>query len=516
MTTPLTQIPANMQPPYIEQKTFVSNGKGQTWSGESTQVFSPIYIDGKPQLLGSQPMFDEAQSLQVLDAAVKAYAGGDGAWPKMPVVERIHYMNLFISNMTKKREQVVNSLMWEIAKPRKDSEKEFDRTIEYMKKTMESLEELSRSYSLQSHEGVMSRDGRSPFGVTFSVAPFNYPLNETYTTLIPALLMGNTVVLKPAKNGALLHEPLLDAYAQSFPPGVVNTLYGDGFKVIPPIMKSGKVDVLAFIGSNGASNAIQKMHPDPNKLTSILGLGAKNIGIVLPTSNLEEAASEVVAGSLSFNGQRCTALKQLFIHSAVYDEFMSLYVPKVQNLVKGMPWTPNVSITPLLDMNQVKRMDDYVKDALNKGAQLVCGGDWENTLYSPAVLANVDKSMLVYNEEQFGPVVPVTKFSRLAEPIEYATQSPLGQQASVFGYDPIAVSALVDGLKDKVSRINLNAQCQRGPDVYAFTGKKASAKGVLSIRDALLAFSLPNMVAAKDNARNRELYAELKKHSQFF
>jgi acyl-CoA reductase-like NAD-dependent aldehyde dehydrogenase len=146
------------------------------------------------------------------------------------------------------------------------------------------------------------------------MGPFNYPMNETFTTLIPALIMGNTAVFKPPKLGTLLFYPMLEAFRDAFPPGVVNTVYGPGDEVIPPIMESGKVDVLAFIGSSKVADKLKKYHPKTNRLRGVLGLDAKNAAIILPDADLELTVQECLLGTLSFNGQRCTALKMLLVH----------------------------------------------------------------------------------------------------------------------------------------------------------------------------------------------------------
>ena len=120
-----------------------------------------------------------------------------------------------------------------------------------MKSTAQALKELDRvSSRFVIEQGIIGQIRRAPLGVSLCMGPFNYPLNETFATLIPALIMGNTVIFKPPKHGVLLYRPLLEAFRDSFPKGVVNILYGHGQKVIPPLMQSGKIDVLAFIGTS--------------------------------------------------------------------------------------------------------------------------------------------------------------------------------------------------------------------------------------------------------------------------
>ena len=134
--------------------------------------------------------------------------------------------------------------------------------------------------------------------------------------------MGNTVIFKPAKHGVLCISPLLEAFRSSFPKGVINIVYGRGREVASPIMKSGKIDVLALIGNSKSEIALQDQHPNKNRLRLILGLEAKNPAIILSDANMDLTVSECITGSLSFNGQRCTALKIFFVQRSVADAFV--------------------------------------------------------------------------------------------------------------------------------------------------------------------------------------------------
>ena len=162
-----------------------------------------------PKTIGSYPLLDEEHSLEALESACAAYDQGRGEWPTMPVEQRIGHVESFACRMQEQRDQVVNLLMWEIAKTLPDAEKEFDRTLEYIRDTIDALKDLDRvSSRFTIEQGVIAQIRRAPLGVVLCMGPFNYPLNETFTTLIPALIMGNSVIFKPPKLGVLLHQPL--------------------------------------------------------------------------------------------------------------------------------------------------------------------------------------------------------------------------------------------------------------------------------------------------------------------
>ncbi|MCQ2998872.1 NADP-dependent glyceraldehyde-3-phosphate dehydrogenase [Pseudomonas syringae] len=513
----LEQIPELYRPEKaIEQREYLVNGTLQLWQGPLAPVRSPVCLsaaDGiQSVILGSTPLLDSATAMTALEAAVQAYDRGQGAWPTMRVVERIQHVEAFLKRMREQREAVVKLLMWEIGKNLKDSEKEFDRTCDYIVDTINALKELDRRSSrFELEQDTLGQIRRVPLGVTLCMGPYNYPLNETFTTLIPALIMGNTVVFKPAKFGVLLIRPLLEAFRDSFPPGVINVIYGSGRETVSALMASGKIDVFAFIGTNKAASDLKKLHPKPHRLRAALGLDAKNPGIVLPDVDLDNAVNESITGSLSFNGQRCTALKILFVHESLVDSFLEKFQQKLAQLKAGMPWEPGVSLTPLPEPGKTDYLKGLLDDAVSKGARVVNegGGEVNETFFYPAVLYPVTSAMRVYYEEQFGPVVPVVPYRDIESVIDYVLDSDFGQQLSIFGNDSAQVGRLVDAFANQVGRININAQCQRGPDQFPFNGRKNSAEGTLSVHDALRVFSIRTLVATKFQDTNKALISDI-------
>lgn len=501
---------------YLEQREYLIDGKMVTWQGDMSPVASPVCVregnESKQKIIGSTPLLTSKEALAALDAAVRAYDLGHGVWPMMSVAERIQHVELFLSKMREKRQEVVNLLMWEIGKTLKDTEKEFDRTCDYIVDTINSLKQLDRNSSGFVHEqGIMAQIRRVPLGVALCMGPYNYPLNETFSTLFPALIMGNTVVFKPAKYGVLLIRPLLEAFQQSFPAGVINIIYGRGRETVGSLMETGKVDVFAFIGTNKGANELKKLHPKPHRLKAILGLDAKNPAIVLPDADIDNAVSECVLGSLSFNGQRCTALKILFVHKSIVDEFIQKLSAEIAKLKIGMPWEAGVSLTPLPEPGKTNYLTGLVEDAKQHGANIMNehGGETSATFFYPAVLYPVNNKMKVYYEEQFGPVVPIVPFDSDEDAIDYVVNSNFGQQLSIFGKDSKAIARLIDLFSSQVGRINLNTQCQRGPDLFPFNGRKDSAEGTLSVSDALRVFSIRTLVATKSSEPNKKIISDI-------
>lgn len=515
MNTLIAEIPETYRiTSQLNQNTYLVNGELKTWNGETADIYSTISSTSTyaPTLLGSVPNLGKTEALEALESACKAFDKGKGLWPTMKVADRIACMEKFVEQMKTKRAEVVKLLMWEIGKNLPDSEKEFDRTVEYIYDTIEEYKQIDRdSAKFHKHSGVYAHIRRGPLGVVLCLGPYNYPLNETFALLIPALMMGNTTIFKPAKFGVLLISPLLEAFQNSFPKGVVNIVYGRGRVLATPIMQSGKVDVLALIGNSKSANALQSNHPKSNRLRLVLGLEAKNPAIVLPDADLDLTIEECIAGTLSFNGQRCTALKVLYVHEDIVDEFNARFSKRVDEMRFGNPWDKGAKLTPLPEPDKPAYIQELIDDAVNLGATVLNekGGETNENYIFPAVLYPVTKDMRVYKEEQFGPVIPVVPFKDIEQPLNDMAESNYGQQVSLFGRDIKALSPLIDTLVNLVCRVNLNSSCQRGPDVYPFTGRKDSAFSTLSVHDALRSFSIRTFVASKDNNYNNAILNEL-------
>lgn len=518
---PESTIPIKFNlPEVLHQREYLCDGEMRQWRGEVSEVYSPVCIpDEKGNLvrkfIGTYPVCTEKEAMDALDAAVSAYDNGRGEWPTMSVDDRIKCLQKFVFKMSEQRALVINLIMWEIGKSHTDATKEFDRTVDYINATIDALKDIDRQSSrFEIEEGVVAQTRRSPIGVVLCMGPFNYPLNETFTTLIPAIIMGNTLLFKPPKHGTLLHYPLLKAFQESFPRGVVNTIYGRGATITPGLMQTGKINVLAFIGSSKVANDLKKRHPKINRLRAVLSLDAKNAAIITKHADIALSVNETVLGALSFNGQRCTAIKIVFVHKDIVNEFLEQLSEAVAKLKFGMPWEPGVSLTPLPEPGKPEYLRACIEDAQKYGGEVINENGGKNiaSFVYPAIVYPVNEKMKLYREEQFGPIIPVISFDSIEEPIQYQIDSPHGMQVSIFSNNAEEIASLIDPFVNLVSRVNINSQCQRGPDKFPFTGRKDSAEGTLSVVDALRSFSIRSLVATKMNDTNKKLINEIVNH----
>lgn len=509
-------------------------------------------------IIGKLPQMSKEQTLAVLKDAEEAWDGGSGTWPQMPFRERLDAIEQLIQDLeTNQREKMVQVLMWEIGKNRKDAESEFDRTMAFGRQVMQVIRginvddesEANEDYddefggSWKSIGSTMAFVRRAAVGIVLCLGPMNYPLNETYATLIPALLMGNVVLMKVPTVGGLVHLLTMEAFQKALPPGAMNFVSGRGRETMPVLMETGKVDALAFIGGSGAADSLIKQHPYPHRLKIFLQLEAKNMGIFLPdlfrkesekSDELSKAVDQSVLGALSFNGQRCTSLKLFFIPKGHGADFSKLIADRIDNMHVGLPWqTWGESqtdgrktfshFTPLPNKKRTDLMKRLIDDALSKGAKIVNkkGGDIiggsESTLMVPAVLYPVTPEMDIYYEEQFGPIVPITEYEDLDTVLAYGQHGQYGQQVSIFVSEEETKTAakLLDRFSTVFGKININSQCARSPDTLPFSGRRSSAMGVMSVKDALREFSIPTVVAYKDSEVNTRIIQEIESDSTF-
>ncbi len=510
-------IPADMLEDIpVDSNDYLDNGKVMRWNGPFREVHSPLLTCSASGLLrrtiGQVPSMDERASMNALSCARDVFSNGKGRWPSLPLGERIERFGAFLARMEEVREKIVRLLQWEIGKTRHDAGEEFDRAVSYARECFEELREMrGRSEALIADNGVTGRLVRVPKGVTLVMGPFNYPLFETMTAFAPAMLTGNTVIIKPPRLGCLFFQHLLKPFQDNFPAGSINVVCGEGKNVIPPILASGMVDVFYFIGTSPVATYLRGLHPKPHRLKCILGLEAKNPAIVLPDADLDITVRECAMGALTFNGQRCAALKIFFVHRSIANEFNERLKDAIAGLRYGMPWEKDVFLTPLAEVNRTQYLSGLVDDALSLGAQVINdgGADASGTFFYPAILYPAAQDMRVCREEQFGPVIPVVPYDDLEEPVRYVMGSNYGQQASIFGRDKATLSGLISHLVHHVSRVNVNCQCQRSPDTIPFTGRKDSAEGSLSITEAMSAFTVPAFIATKNGKGDVDIIEEM-------
>ncbi|WP_342258935.1 NADP-dependent glyceraldehyde-3-phosphate dehydrogenase [Spiroplasma endosymbiont of Dioctria linearis] len=408
-------------------------------------------------------------------------------WEETKLLERISILKKFRDLIDQNKQEISKIISEEIAKNLKESLAEVVRTIEIIDYTFEEAKRIEPSaftgegMGAQNKLGIFSRVAK---GVVLAISPFNYPFNLALAKIIPALVMGNTVVFKPATAGSLVGTFLSKLVIESnLPKGIFNIVTGRGREIGDIITSNPEIDMISFTGSVGVGNQIRK---NGSTTDLVLELGGKDPALVLDDLQLDKYCEEIINGAFGYSGQRCTAVKRVLVSNKIADKLVPLLKTKLESLSVGMP-KDNAFITPVIDEKSADFIQTLIDDAKQKGAKIITGDKRTKNLMWPTLIDKVSLDMKVAWEEPFGPVLPIIRIDSIEEMIEVSNKSQFGLQASIFCQD--ISKAISTAKKIKTGTVNINSRPQRGPDSFPFLGIKDSGEGVQGIRESLLSMT---------------------------
>lgn len=453
--------------------TLLNNEWVESGSGETIKIYSP----DDHALTGEVP----ALSQDEVDNAIRSTAAVQENWEAAEGHERSQLLHRWADELEKMTGEIGLMIHKEVGKTLSSAEGEVKRTAELIRHTAEE--------GLRTHGSFIQGDAfpgaskstkamvqKVPHGVVLAVSPFNYPVNLAASKIAPALITGNTVVFKPATQGAVSGLLMVEALVKAgLPEGVLNVVTGRGSVIGDFAVTHPKVDMITFTGGTETGKHIAGK---ASMIPVVLELGGKDPAIVLEDADLDKAAKEIVSGAFSYSGQRCTAIKRVMVMDNVADELLQ----KVQELVKGLKVgksSEDASVTPMIDQKSAEYVLSLIDDARNKGAVIVEEGLQEKNLLGPTLLDHVTEDMEVAWEEQFGPVLPFMRIANELEAVDLEKRNAYGLQASIFTKNLENAFAIADKLN--VGTVQVNGKTSRGPDHFPFLGVKNSGQGVQGI-----------------------------------
>ncbi|MFQ9509434.1 MAG: NADP-dependent glyceraldehyde-3-phosphate dehydrogenase [Lachnospiraceae bacterium] len=459
------------------------------WVSSKRNQFIAIYSPLNEALLGSVPAMATEEVDQTIAAAKKAQK----EWRLKTVNERADVLykaaDLFVEHV----EEIAHLLMLEIGKDMKSAHSEILRTADFIRFTADSGKNISgESIPGDSFPGFknnkVSMVKREPLGVVLAISPFNYPVNLAASKIAPALVIGNSVVLKPATQGSLSGLYLARIFQMAgVPAGVLNTVTGKGSEIGDYITTHKDIDFINFTGSTEVGRRISKI---TEMVPLLMELGGKDAAIVLEDADLEMTANQIVAGAYSYSGQRCTAVKRIIVMERVADQLVEKVKDKIAKLKVGNPLEhESLDVVPLISTKAADFVCELIEDAKEKGAKLVVGGKREGNLIEPTLFDFVTPQMRLAWEEPFGPVVPVIRVKSKEEAIAIANASEYGLQSSVFTQNINDAFYIADQLE--VGTVQVNNKTERGPDHFPFLGVKSSGMGTQGIKYSIESMSRP-------------------------
>lgn len=450
-------------------------------------VFSPVD--------GSEVGKLSAMTVQEIDQAVAAAKAAQKAWAGYPVYQKAQLMYQAASKLEERSEAIAECLVMEIAKDRKSAISEIKRSADLLRYTADVGKSLQGEAIFGDSFPGGSRDKMScvtrvPVGTVLAISPFNYPVNLAISKIGPALMGGNSVILKPATQGAISALLMVEAMQDAgLPAGVLNTVTGLGSEIGDYIVSHRDIDFVNFTGSTEVGQHISAL---TTMTPVIMELGGKDAAIVLDDADLDFAADNIVEGAYSYSGQRCTAVKRILVIESVADELVKRLETRISNLRTGDPREADVTVTPLVSKKSADFVAELVRDALEKGARLVIGGGRSGNLLEPTLLDCVTPEMNVAWVEPFGPVLPVIRVKTVEEAIEIANRSEYGLQSSVFTNNLNKAFDIAAQLE--VGTVQINNKPERGPDNFPFLGVKNSGMGTQGVRYSIEAMTRPKAV----------------------
>jgi glyceraldehyde-3-phosphate dehydrogenase [NAD(P)+] len=435
---------------------------------ERIEVRSPI--DG--HIIATVPSASRSEA----DRAAEAAYANRNSIRVIPAVKKIeifqHTRELLLQNI----ELFVATLALEAGKPRGNAEGEVKATAERLKLTPEEYgkirgEHIPGDWSDET-VGTDADVLREPLGVILAISPFNYPLYITATKVIPALLAGNSVVVKTSSKDPLsflMFARLLEL--AGVPAASLNVITGRG-PIGEYLGANEKISMLTFTGSTEIGRTLAKV---AGLKRLHMELGGKGCAIILRDANLDLAASETVKGSLSYSGQRCDAISRVLVELEIADTFVEKVLTEVAAYKMGDPRDSTVTLGPLIDHNAVRRVHELVTDAVDRGAKLLTGGKYEGNYYQPTVLDAVPMNAKIMWEETFGPVIPIGRVKDVDEAIQLANKSRFGLDSCVFTNDINLARKVAKRLDE--GEVTINAAPRHGVGYYPFGGNKDSGIG---------------------------------------
>ena len=406
-------------------------------------------------LVGELDISTPTDIKRAVDNARRAFGG----WRNTSIDERIGYIRKYRDKISENKEEIARLATLEMGKPIKQSREDVDFELGFIDYYIENGAKNLADETVFSEGNENYRVVFEPYGVAAVIAPWNFPLSMANSGVLPALIVGNTVVFKPSEYTSMSQKQAIELlWEAGIPEGVVNFIIGDG--EVGRALIDSQIDFVWFTGSTKTGQEIYKKCGE-KFIKAVCELGGSSAGIVFADAKLEVTLENIFWSRFLNCGQVCSAVKRLFVEKSVYDDILQKYISRLKKARMGSPMEEGVDIGPLVSKKQLEKLEEQVKDALAKGAKVEVGGRRpegkefaRGNYYEPTILTGVNFDMKVMNEEVFGPVLPVMSFETEAEVIEMANRTPYGLTTEVYTSDMLRGERLARAIESGVVAVN--------------------------------------------------------------
>jgi acyl-CoA reductase-like NAD-dependent aldehyde dehydrogenase len=411
----------------------------------------------REEVIGWFPDSDERDVNEAVRAAREAFP----EWSATPAPKRAEYLWKAANLLIEKKQEFARDMTREMGKVLKEAGGDVQEAIDTAQYIYGEGRRMFGVVTPSELRNKFNLAYRRPVGVVGVISPWNFPMAIPMWKIAPALVCGNTVVFKPSMYVPLSAHHLVEVFeAVGLPPGVLNLVHGSGSRAGEAIIRHPGVDLISFTGSTESGRHILEVCAHGIKKVSV-ELGGKNPIIVLDDADEDLVVEGVLWGAFGTTGQRCTATSRLILQKGIAPRVMDLLVERVKNLRLGDGLDPRTDVGPLINEDQLKRVESYVKTGIKEGARLVVGGKVarkgslaKGYFFEPTIFTDVKREMTLWREEIFGPVLSVAEIETAEEAIELANDTRYGLSSSVYTNDIARAFQAIESLEAGITYVN--------------------------------------------------------------
>ncbi len=456
-------------------KNFINGEWVASRTGQTFENRNPANTD---EVIGIFQKSDKADVETAVAAAQEAYK----KWRLVPAPKRAEILYRVAQLLVERKEQYANDMTREMGKVLNETRGDVQEAIDISYFTAGEGRRLHGQTTPSELPNKFQMSVRQPLGVCAMITPWNFPMAIPSWKMIPALVCGNTVVIKPATDTPLSVVNFIKTMQDAgMPKGVVNMVTGTGSGVGDPLMNHPAIKVVSFTGSSEIGQVVSKACAPDFKHCS-LEMGGKNAMMIMPSAKLDLAVDGALWGSFGTTGQRCTATSRIIVHKDVYKSFLDKFVERVKKLRVGNGLDPNVDMGPAVNQGQLDTDLRYIEIGRKDGGRLMFGGERltggayaKGFFLTPTVFADITQKMTIWREEIFGPVVSVAMCESLENAIEMANDTMYGLSASIYTQD---INEAFVAMRDVYTGIFYVNSPTIGAEVHLpFGGTKATGNG---------------------------------------
>lgn len=479
---------------------LVQNFTRQYINGQWREGSSKNSIKNYNPYTGEELLTIQGANQADLDYAYKAAKNAQPIWETMSLMEKKQLFERLVDVLQKKREEIIQWLIQESGSTLLKATAEFESSLRMVKESASFLTRLKGQILPSYIPNKENRVYRTAKGVIGVIGPWNFPFLLTMRSVAPAIATGNSVVIKPASDtpitsGLIFGEIFEEA---GFPKGLVNVIVGRGSEIGDAFVSHPIPSMISFTGSTEVGRRVGELAGKYLKDVA-LELGGNNAMIVLDDADIERAARAAAFGKFMHQGQICMALNRIIVDQSIHDEFVEKFVEIVQKLRVGNPADQTTFIGPLINMQQIERIQKDIQESVEQGAKIVFEGPVNQLLMSPVVLTNVTNDMPIAQNEIFGPVACIIKAKDEEEAIHIANNTPYGLSGSVFTTD--IQRGVEVAKKMKTGMVHINDQSVNDEAHVAFGGEKDSGIGRFNGEWAIDKFTTTKWIGVQSGYR---------------